>query len=146
MIYAQQKVGEEYYMLKTHLKNIELSDGITLGVWNLSRIAAGDRWFVRLEVSGDIPIKKKYFDGLSDADSAFAEAQKRFGSTMRYAYKRERIFVDQHRKDNAFKELFTTFDKNILPYMSKSDFWKKFVVSKYIEVKRNPYNHQKACR
>jgi hypothetical protein len=130
-------------MPKTHLKNIELSDEVILGVWDLSRIAAGDRWFVRLEVSGDIPIKREYFDMIKDADSAFAEAQKRFGSTLRYAYTRERIFVDQKRKDDVFKELLTTFEKNILPYMSKSDFWKKFVVSKYIDVKRDPYNYQK---
>ena len=131
-------------MSKTHLKNIELSDGITLSVWDLSRIAAGDRWFVRLEVSGDIPIKREYFDMIKDAASAYAEAQKRFGSTMRYVYTRERIFVDQKLKDDVFKELLTTFEKNILPYMSKSDFWKKFVVSKYIDVKRNPHNYQKA--
>jgi hypothetical protein len=131
-------------MPKKHLKNIELPDGVTLGVWDLSRTAAGDRWFVRLEVSGDIPIKREYFDMIKDADSAFAEAQKRFGSTMRYAYKRERIFVDKKFKDNVFKELLTTFEKNILPYMSRSDFWKKLVVSKYIDVKRDPYNYQKA--
>jgi hypothetical protein len=140
MIYDQEVV-KEHGMSKTHLKNIELPDGITLGVWNLSRIAAGDRWFVRLEVVGDIPIKREYFDMIKDADSAFAAAQKRFGSTMRYAYIRKRIFVDQKRKDDVFKELLTTFENNILPYMSKSDFWKKFVVSKYVDVKHDPYNY-----
>ena len=130
-------------MSKTHLKNIELPDGITLGVSNLSRIAAGDRWFVRLEIAGNIPIKREYFDMIQDADSAFAEAQKRFGPTIRYTYRRERIFVDQKLKDDVFKKLLATFENNILPYLSKSDFWKKFIVSKYIDMKRNPYNHQK---
>jgi hypothetical protein len=143
MIYDQEVV-KEHCMSTIHLKNIELPDGVTLGVWNLSRIAAGDRWFVRLEVSGNIPIKREYFDMIQDADSAFAEAQKRFGSTVRYAYTRNRIFVDQKRKDDVFKELVTIFEKNVLPYMSKSDFWKKFVVSKYIDVKRNPYKYRKA--
>lgn len=131
-------------MSKTHLKNIELPDGITLGVSNLSRIAAGDRWFVRLAIAGNIPIKREYFDMIQDADSAFAEAQKRFGSTIRYVYTRERIFVDQKFKDDVFKALLTTFENNILPYLSKSDFWKKFIVSKYIDMKHNPHNYQKA--
>ena len=142
MIYDQEVV-KEHCMSKTHLKNIERLDGLTLGVWDISRIAAGDRWFVRLEVAGNIPIKREYFDMIQDADSAFAEAQKRFGSTIRYTYRRERIFVDQKFKDDVFKKLLTTFENNILPYLSKSDFWQKFVVSKYIDMKRKTYNHRK---
>ena len=118
-------------MTRKHLKKIELSDGIVLNVWDVSRVAAGDRWFVRLEVSGDVPVKKEYFDTLKEPDTAFAETQKLFGSTMRYEYKRERIFIDRKIKDEVLKELLTAFEKNILPYMSKPGFFKKFVVSKY---------------
>jgi hypothetical protein len=118
-------------MPKKHLKKIELSDGIILDVWDLSRVVAGDRWFVRLEVSGDIPVKREYFDIVKDDEAAFEETQKVFGVSIRYEYKRERIFIDKKVKDEVFQDLLTIFEESILPYMSRSGFFKKFVVSQY---------------
>ncbi|MFH1672912.1 MAG: hypothetical protein ABIF87_05755 [Pseudomonadota bacterium] len=131
-------------MPKKHLKKIELSDGIILDVWDVSRVVAGDRWFVRFEVSGDIPVKREYFDIVKDDEAAFEETQKVFGASIRYEYKRERIFIDKKVKDEVFQDLLTIFEESVLPYMSRSDFFKKFVVSKYIDLKRDPYKYQKA--
>jgi hypothetical protein len=122
-------------MPKKHMKKIELSDGIILDVWDLSRVVAGDRWFVRLEVSGDIPVEREYFDIVKDDEAAFEETQKVFGASIRYEYKRERIFIDKKVKDEVFQDLLTIFEESVLPYMSRSDFFKKFVVSKYKDSK-----------
>lgn len=131
-------------MEKKYLKKIKVSDEITLDVCDLSRVAAGDRCFVQIVIFTDVPIKKEYFNTIQDPDAAFDKAQKIFGPTIRYEYKRERIFIDTKVKDKVLKELLTIFKKDVLPYISRPDFFKKFVVSKYIDAKRDPYKYQKA--
>ncbi len=118
-------------MTKKLSKKIELVDQIVLDVWDTSRVAAGDRWFVRIEVSGDVSVKKQHFDTTRDTDTSYSEALRLIGPTVRYEYKRERIFVDKKIKDEVFKELVATFEKDTLPYVSRPDFFKKFVLSRY---------------
>jgi hypothetical protein len=82
-------------MTKKLSKKIELADQIVLDVWDTSRVAAGDRWFVRIEVSGDVSVKKQHFDMTRDTDTSYSEALRLIGPTVRYEYKTGIFFAAQ---------------------------------------------------
>ena len=67
--------------------------------------------------------------GLMDKD----EIKKALGESVVFEQKSNRIFVDQSDKKNVFQEMYDIFLENTLPYLSHSNFPKRFVLKKIKE-------------
>lgn len=102
----------------------------------MSRIIAGDRWLVRLEAGMDIPLSSEYLDSLPEWKKAFAVMEKALGPGVSYRYAQEKHFVDQRSRDAVFDGFLKTFKENILSYLKHPDFARRFILSRYRELKR----------
>ena len=120
-------------------QTIKLANGLTLEIWNFSRILAGDRWLVSLEVRIEIPVEADYLESVPEKKKVLSLIEKTFGSNVTYRYKQERYFVSQDQKQAIFVGVLDTLKKNKLAYLSHPDFAKRLVLSKYRDLKKkNP--------
>ncbi len=111
-------------------KTIDLENGLELKLYNASRKLAGDRWLVSLIARIEIPTNasslKKYASPSLNVD----EVRKVLGEKLLFEQKREKFFIDEREKDNVMKEIQDSFLSSLLPYLSCSNFPKKYVLKK----------------
>jgi hypothetical protein len=117
-------------------ESLELANGLTLEIWNLSRLVAGDRWLVSLEVRIELPLDTSYLESVLEKEKEFSLIKQLLGPTVTYSYKRERHFVSQNQKEVVFAEVLDTLKKNTLAYLSHPDFAEKIILSKYRDLKK----------
>ena len=120
-------------------ETITLDNHLRLEIWDLSRVVAGDRWLVSLEIRIDIPLEIAHLESIPDKEKVFAILRKAFGEKVTYRHKQEKHFVDEKGKDDVFQSHLERLKDNLLSYLSHPDFARKFVLSKYLELKnRSP--------
>jgi hypothetical protein len=121
------------------VETLELPNGLTLEIWDLSRLLAGDRWLVSLEARIDVPLDPSSLKSILEMEEALSLIEQMIGPTVTYICKQERHFVSQDEKAAVFAEALDTVKKNTLAYLSHPDFAKKLVLSKYRDLKKkNP--------
>ncbi len=121
-------------------ETITLDNDLDLEIWDMSRVIAGDRWLVSLEARLNVPIKTEHLENLPDKEKIFAVLKDSFGWKISYRYNQEKFFVDKNKKQDVFRENLERLKKSVLRYLSRPDFAKKLVVSKFREMKaRKPY-------
>ena len=126
-------------MSETLVESLKLDNDLTLEIWDLSRVIAGDRWLVRLEARLDVPIHSRYLESIPEGEKALALLTERFEGVISYRYLQERHFVAKDRKDEVFHEFLEILKSNVLPYLSHSEFAKRLMLSKVREIKaENP--------
>ena len=112
------------------IKTIELKNNLTLNLYDESIKMIGERWLVTLVARITIPVDEALIQedhlGLMDKD----EIKKALGESVVFEQKSNRIFVDQSDKKNIFQEMYDIFLENTLPYLSHSNFPKRFVLKK----------------
>lgn len=115
------------------IKTIELKNNLTLNLYDESIKMIGDRWLVTMVARITIPVDEALIQanhlGLMDKD----EIKKALGESVVFEQKSNRIFVDQSDKKNIFQEMYDIFLENTLPYLSHSNFPKRFVLKKIKE-------------
>jgi hypothetical protein len=125
---ATQTGGFE--MKQTLIKTIELSNGLKLYFYDISRKLAGDRWYVGFIARVEIPIT--FLAGHTDSPEVNIEKMKDvLGETVRFEQKRDRHYVDEKEKDAMLNGLADDFLTSTLPYFSKKDFAKKYALKAY---------------
>jgi len=112
------------------IQTIELKNKLTLNLYDESIKMIGDRWLVTLAARITIPVDEALIQedhlGLMDQD----EIKKTLGESVVFEQKSNRIFVEQSDKKNIFQEMYDIFLENTLPYLSHSNFPKRFVLKK----------------
>jgi hypothetical protein len=115
------------------INTIDLENGLELKLFDRSRKLAGDRWLVsliaRIEIPTNDPLLKE--DGSSSLN--FDEAIKVLGEKLIFEQKRERIYIDEKEKDEVMKGIQDSFLSTSLPYLSRSDFSRKYILKKFNE-------------
>jgi len=115
------------------IQTIELKNNLTLSLYDESIKMIGDRWLVTLVARITIPVDEALIQanylGLMDK----GEIKKALGESVVFEQKSNRIFVDQSDKKNIFQEMCDIFLENTLPYLSHSNFPKRFVLKKIKE-------------
>ncbi|MFH1580697.1 MAG: hypothetical protein ABIC39_01260 [Pseudomonadota bacterium] len=115
------------------INTIDLENGLELKLFDRSRKLAGDRWLVsliaRIEIPTNDPLLKE--DGSSSLN--FDEAIKVLGEKLLFEQKRERIYIDEKEKDEVMKGIQDSFLSTSLPYLSRSDFSRKYILKKFNE-------------
>jgi hypothetical protein len=122
----------------TLFEEIRLPNGLVAEIWDGSRLIAADTTTVVLVVKIPVVLKEEYFED----PAACRKTAKVFGSPLVYEYRNERTFVHVGEREALFNEFLVNFRQDVLPYVSKELFPKRFVLSKYHEIMKDPWKYQ----
>jgi hypothetical protein len=120
------------------VKEILLSNNLAVEIWDNSRAIATDTTKVELAIKIKVAVKNEYFDNSGHFDMV----TRVFGKEIFYEYKKERTFVDTEEKEKIFNELLEDFTNSTLPYIEKSDFPSRFVLSKLSDIQQRPHRYR----
>ena len=121
----------------TLLEEIRLPNGLVAEIWDGSRLIAADTTTVVLVVKIPVTLKQEYFED----PAAWRKTARVFGSPLVYEYRNERTFVAAGEREALFSEFLANFKKDVLPYVSKDHFPKRFVLAKYQEMIKDPWKY-----
>jgi hypothetical protein len=122
----------------TLIEEIRLPNGLVAEIWDGSRMIAADTTTVVVVVKIPVTVKEEYFEDPADC----RKTAKVFGSPIVYEYRNERSFVAAGEREALFDEFLANFKKDVLPYVSKDHFPRRFVLSKYHEIMKDPWKYQ----
>ncbi len=124
--------------MKRQIEEINLPNGLTMHIWDASRVIAADTTSVILIVTIQMELKADYF---VETDH-YRLTTSVFGKEMPYEYRKERTFVKTRDAGAVFQELLETFKADALPYLARATFPKQFARSKHREILNNPYRYR----
>jgi hypothetical protein len=122
----------------TLFEEITLPNGLVAEIWDGSRLIAADTASVVVVVKIPVVPKEEYFED----PAACRKTAKVFGSPLVYEYRNERAFVPAGEREALFREFLANFKKDVLPYVSKDHFPKRFVLSRYHEMVKDPWKYR----
>lgn len=115
------------------IEHIDLTNGLSVQIYDQSRRTAGDRWYISLVARLDVPIPSGAI-ALKNGDTVSgAEFQEALGDTIQFEFKTERHFIHEEEKDACFNDMKTSFFKNTKSYLEHPDFQRSFILKKYRE-------------
>ena len=118
-------------MEQTFIKSIELSNGLKLDFYDISRKLAGDRWYVGLIARIDIPLTDSLLTNQQLSNYSVEEIGNALGESVRFQQKRERHYIDEREKDDLLNDLMDSFIKRTLNYLSLPDFPGKYILKEF---------------
>ena len=118
-------------MEQSLMKTIQLSNGLDLDFYDISRKLAGDRWYVGMIVQIDIPLTDLLLTNQQLSGYSVEEIRKALGESVRFQQKRERHYIDEREKDALLKGLMDSFIKSTLNYFSHPDFPGNYVLKEF---------------
>ncbi len=118
-------------MEQTLIKSIELSNGLKLDFYDISRKLAGDRWYVGLIVRIDISLIDSLLTNQHLSHYSVEEIRNTLGESIRFQQKRERHYIDEREKDDLLNDLMDSFIKRTLSYLSLPDFPGKYILKEF---------------
>ncbi|NDY42439.1 hypothetical protein G3N55_06230, partial [Dissulfurirhabdus thermomarina] len=104
------------------IDRLPLPNGLTLEVVDESRVAAGDRWFVRVRFRAEIPVTPEIFERAAVPGVTYADYTAHRGGAVVYEALKERTFLDAGEKDAAVAEIVARFKAHSLAYVAHPDF------------------------
>ena len=122
-------------MSTTLISSYPLKNGLTLKFMDESRKIAADRWYIRVWVTIDIPVDKKWFSDGSVDDDRFARIADRLGDRVVFRQKKERNFISDNVKDQVVQDICDRTLETNLTYMGSDSFPAKFISKVYTEQK-----------
>jgi hypothetical protein len=120
------------------IEEINLPNGLTLRIFDLSRSIATDTVKVETSFQVKIDLTESFFTSLQD----YLRVKNIFGDELTYEHKMERAFVLQKDSDATREELIATFKNNSLNYLGKEKFAEKLARSLLRDIRNNPYKYQ----
>ena len=118
-------------MEQTFIQTIELSNGLKLDFYDISRKLAGDRWYVGLIAQIDIPLIDSLLTNQHLSQYSVEEIRNMLGESVRFQQKRERHYIDEREKDDLLNDLMDSFIKRTLNYLSLPDFPGKYILKEF---------------
>jgi len=113
------------------VKTIDLENGQTLVISDLSRKISEAGWVVVMKADMEIEIVKELFFDTPLSDFKFQDILGILGDKVVYEYKIQRNFILNHDKDEVFDNIIETYIKNMGQYVAKPGFPGKFVLKEY---------------
>ncbi len=120
------------------IDRIALPNGLTLQIFDLSRVIAADTSKVEVSFQIKVDLLADAFDNRED----YLTVQKAMGNILTYEYKAERTFVSLAEENAAREEIVATFKTNTLKYVSHDQFARKLALSLLRDIRLNPYKYR----
>ncbi len=111
---------------------MDLDNGLTVQVYDLTRRYYGDFYLVKLEIRCLVPLCREHFESVE----AFTEAVTNLGETALFRRTIEKMGVPAGEVGESIDGLMINFEKNSLAYLSSSSFPQKLVMSLLNKTKR----------
>jgi hypothetical protein len=115
-----------------------LENGLVLEIWDESKKIAEDTFRVTFAARVKVAVKKEYLPDIEH----YRTVVRAFGHEILFEQIKERSFVKSDEKDEFFTQLFGEFRDTTLKYISRPNFPAGFVMSKFMEIQRNPYKYK----
>ncbi|MEN6463875.1 MAG: hypothetical protein ABFD62_01715 [Syntrophaceae bacterium] len=115
-----------------------MDNGLVLEIWDESRKIADDTFRVTLAARVKVAVKKEYLPDLEH----YRTVLRVFGHEILFEQVKERSFVRTDEKDEIYNQLLGEFRDTTLKYISRPNFPAGFVMSKFMEIQRNPYKYK----
>ncbi len=113
------------------IRKVELENGQTLVISDLSRKISEDAYVVTVKAAMEIKVEPDLFDNESLPGLTIDEIRNTLGEKVIYEYRLERNFILDHEKDGILNDLVDTFMKNMGRYISHPQFAPKLVLKQY---------------
>ena len=113
------------------VKTIDLENGQTLVISDLSHKISEAGWVVVMKANMEIKIVKELFFDAPLSDFKFQDILGILGDKVVYEYKIQRNFILNSDKDEVFDNIIETYIKNMGQYVAKPGFPGKFVLKEY---------------
>jgi len=120
------------------IERLNLPNGLSLDVWDVSRRIAADTVKVELVIKMDVVFEISHFE----EEDHYLKTRRVFGPAGSYEYRKERTFVHIDEKEAVFRELLDAFKRDALPYLAKDNFPQRFSRSKYRDIVQNGYKYK----
>jgi len=119
------------------IEQIELANGLTLNIYDLSRQIAQNTTKVEIYITTEIALKESYFTNHDD----FARVKNIFGDKICFEYRKERSFAPLEKQNDIRNELIDTFKNNSINYLASPNFAPNLALSKLRDIKNNPFKY-----
>ena len=119
------------------IEEINLTNGLKLKIFDLSRPVAADTFKVEISFQMKIDLKESYFVDTQD----YAQVKNIMGDELTYENKRVRSFVYEKDQDSVREDLINTFKRNSLDYVASVNFPQMLALSMLKDIKNNPYKY-----
>ena len=119
-------------------EQIQMPNGLTAEVYDLSRQIAADTSRVEMIISIRVALRPDYFA----EPSQFEQTRAVFGEEIVFEHRMGQSFVSNDQKDSVFRALLENFKQASLHYLSNPKFRNRFAASKYREILQNPYKYR----
>ena len=109
-----------------------LENGLTLEIWDHSRLVAGDRWLVRLETRIVIPVLEANLP--ANLKPQAAEIRKILGESLTFSHYEERNFIATHAVADLLADMYDRMAANAESYFGHREFAPRFIRKQYQEI------------
>ena len=115
----------------------ELENGITLILFDRSRVTAGDRWLVELKCEAHIQTEDGFWNMVAEEDSKLqADIRKILGDRLVFETVNKRNFIDASEREIVLQEMVQQFYSTILEYLKRPHFPQEFFKKQYREARK----------
>ena len=114
---------------------IKLENGLTLEVYDRSRVVAEDLWVVSFVARIDVEVRPEYCESLQTKGLSFEDIRAAVGEKVSYCNEKTRNFIAETEKDEVFRGLKERFLVADLDYLSSPDFPRKPILRQYHQAK-----------
>ncbi len=118
-------------MDETLIEKVELGNGQSLTIEDLSKKISADAYQVIVEARVKVAVEEDLFQAGELGGISMDDIRKKVGDQVEFEYRTERNFIMAPDKEAVFKQLVDTFKATLMPYLSKSDFPAKLVLKEY---------------
>jgi hypothetical protein len=128
---VQMKTNHTPAAAGTLIKKIELENGQTLVLSDLSRQISENACVVIMQAAMEIKVEPDLFKNESLSGTSFEQIQETLGKTVTYEYRLERNFIMDSDKGAVLEALVDTFLTNMGRYISHPGFAPKLALKQY---------------
>lgn len=113
------------------IRKIELENGQTLKMFDLSRKISADAYVVTMQATMEIKVEPGLFAQEPISGMTIDEIRDTLGEKVIYEYRLERNFILDHEKEDVLASLVDTFLKNMGQYIAHPRFAPKLVLKQF---------------
>jgi hypothetical protein len=109
------------------LRTYSMEYGCQVVISDASRHYYGGYYHVRLRVAAAVELTAEWFENRA----AYEDALRRLGSPVIFSRILEKMAVPDVEIDSVRQSLISAFETNLVPYLVRPDFPRRFVISEY---------------